>query len=249
MWGEVACETGSRYTHSTTGGDPSPKSNGASQGNTAYRRLSVNDGDDVWGESCELARNNHANGENTGSQTSGTFALYESGDHKITFFSQRYTSGFSSSVNQWQTVAQMKQTQPYDSDGNPGVALEIQIWGNQLRLDSWWSTRWSTPAPVANTWIRYALDVVYSKNPSVGSVKLYVDRNGDGDWLDSGEQSPRISVATLATESAGSAGDGLAVGDAIPSHLRTGIYHNVPISCPAPTGCPVELDNVQVVDA
>jgi hypothetical protein len=74
-----------------------------------------------------------------------------------------------------------------------------------------------------------------------------VDRNGDGDALDDGEQSPRIATSTLATELSGNASGGLAAGDPIPSHLRLGLYHNPTISCPGPTGCPVDVDNVQVV--
>jgi hypothetical protein len=36
-------------------------------------------------------------------------------------------------------------------------------------------------------------------------------------------------------------------GDPIPSHLRAGLYHNANIPCPAPSGCSIDIDNVQVV--
>ena len=40
--------------------------------------------------------------------------------------------------------------------------------------------------------------------------------------------------------------DGYGPGDTIPDHLRAGIYHNPSISCPPPSGCSVDVDNVQV---
>jgi hypothetical protein len=199
----------------------------------------VIDGDDLYGERCALGRNGHKNGENTGSQTSGTFALYRQGERKITFFSQRYSTGFDANANSWQQIGQMKQAQPYAEAVPIGVALEIQIYGGRLRLHTFWTRRWSTRAPANNVWVRYALDVVYSTDPTAGRVKLYVDVNGDGDALDSGEQSPVIKGQTLATEAS--------TGQPIPSALMLGIYHHSAIACPAATGCQIDLDNVQVV--
>jgi hypothetical protein len=53
----------------------------------------------------------------------------------------------------------------------------------------------------------------------------------------------------MITETAGVNGtaDGLAPGDAIPDHLRLGLYMNPSIACVAPSGCSVDVDNVQVV--
>jgi hypothetical protein len=239
-WGSVDCETAGRASLVTGGGDPSATPSGAAQGNDSYRRLTVLDGDDVWGERCEL-------GHNDWQSARGTFSLYQEGDHKITFFSQRYSSESFASVDQWQTVFQAKQAQPYAGDGNAGVALELQIMNDKLYLQRWWETDWTTPAPVAGAWIRYALDVVYSADPNRGSVQLYVDGNGDGDWLDEGEQSPLVRGATLATETDG--GAGLAVGASIPSHARIGLYHDESIPCPPPSGCGLDSDNVAVVNA
>jgi hypothetical protein len=56
-----------------------------------------------------------------------------------------------------------------------------------------------------------------------------------------------IHTATLATEIAGYPSDGVAVGTGIPSHLRMGVYHDPSIPCPSPTGCSIDIDNVQVV--
>jgi hypothetical protein len=246
LWGHLDCESDSRYQYLTGGADANPTASGSAQGNNAFRRLTAIDGDDYWGERCELGRNEHRNGENTGSRDSGTFALYRDGEHKVTFFSERYQAGFAD-PNAWQTVAQMKQTQPADYAGL-GPVLELQIFDGRLRLQNSWHERWTTPAPAEGVWIRYALDVVYSADPAVGSVQVTVDLNGDGDALDAGEQSPRINMQTLLVETEGSHGasDGFAAGDSISDHLRLGLYHNPSFSCPPPGGCSVDVDNVQV---
>jgi hypothetical protein len=222
------------------GGDTHPRADGTRQRNSAYRRLAVIDGDDFYGERCELGRNDSRHGENTGNQTSGTFALYRQGEHKITFFSQRYSTEFDANAHSWQQIGQMKQAEPYADAVPTGVALELQIYAGRLRLSTFWTTRWSTPAPAKNVWVRYALDVVYSTHPTVGKVKLYVDLNGDGDALDRGEQSPVVTGQTLASEAS--------TGRPLPSALMLGIYHSPVIACPAPSGCHVDIDNVQVVN-
>ncbi len=247
LWGNIECAADSRHAYMTAGGDVSSTASGTAQGNDAYRRLTVIDGDDFWGERCELGRNTSRYGENKGSATSGTFALYQHGERRITFFSQRYPENFSSG-NLWQTVMQMKQAQPADNAGR-GPVLELQLYNGRLELQNSWREAWSTSAPAEGTWIRYALDVVYSPDPAVGSVQVYVDLNGDGDAADEGEQSPKLNMATQLVESSGpnGASDGLAAGDAIPDHLRLGLYHSPEIACPPPGGCSVDVDNVQVV--
>lgn len=237
-WGQIDCASDARYRHVVGGGDTHREANGARQKNRGYRELRVIDGDDYFGERCELGRNSSEDGENGSGKTSGTFALYGEGEHKITFFSERYPASFPTAARAWQVVMQMKQAQPY-VDGNVGVALTLQLFGGLLRLYDFDVRKWAAPAPRHGVWVRYALDVVYSTDPGVGSVKIYADLNGDGDALDKGEQSPRMPMRTLATD--------IRSGEPIPDHLRLGIYHDPSVACPPPSGCVIDIDNVQVV--
>lgn len=235
LWGNLDCETESRHQLVTGGADSHPTASGAAQGNDSYRRLSVFDGDDFWGERCELGANEHRDGD------SGTFATYEEGDRRVTFLSIRPERGVVD-VEAWQTVMQMKQAQPSDNGGGTPI-LEMQLYGGEYRLHSEAEELWDADAQ-PGVWSRFAYDVTYSQDPSIGRVTVYADLNGDGDAADPDEQSPTIEIATLKVESAGGDDDGVAEGESIPSHLRAGIYHNPSIGCA--TSCGIDVDNVQV---
>jgi hypothetical protein len=246
LWGRVDCQTASRQQRIPSGGDPHPTGGGRPQPDRSFRRLTVIDGDQVFGERCELGNNDYL---------ANTFSLYREGERRITFMSIRLPPTFPLATQDWQLVMQMKQTQPSDNgNGTPVLALEAN--GNQWKLlhsssvdgssDS--VELWSAPA-TAGRWTRFAFDVVYSQDTGRGRIKAYVDLNGDGDTLDPGEQSPTIGTYTLERETAAETNpddDPLPQGASIPSHLRVGVYHHDPIRCPAPSGCAVDFDNVQV---
>ena len=250
LWGKIECEVDARHQHVTTGGDPHPTGDGSAQGNTSLRRTNVFDGDDFYGERCELGRNEHRTGF-----TPETFNLYREGQRRITFLSLRLPSNFPLSTTTWQVVMQMKQTQPSDNGtGTPVLAMEAKsgrwrvVQSDSVLLTSGGVELWNTPA-ATGVWTRFAFDVTYSQYSSQGSLKVYVDLNGDGDSLDSGEQSPTFTTYTLKREIAAAESpdnDPLVEGASIPSHLRAGIYHNPTIACPSPAGCATELDNVQI---
>jgi Polysaccharide lyase len=243
LWGKVDCESASR--HQVIGdGDSHPMASGGPQPSASARQLTVLDGDDVWGERCEL-------GENW--RPSTPMPTYTEGQRRITFVSFRLPPNYPLGTNTWQTVMQMKQIQPAaNGGGTPVAALKAYdgLWSLVQSESSGASDSsrevWSTPA-TAGTWTRFAFDVTYSSNPSVGSIKVYVDLNADGDALDVGEQSPTFNTYTLKVETAGSAADGLAPGNSIPSQLRVGIYHDPAVPCPNSTGCANQVDNVQIV--
>jgi hypothetical protein len=249
FWGKVDCVDHPAplipgHQRISTDGDPNPTASGDPQDDTAFRRLTVYDGDWIYGERCELGFNNRG----------GPTAFYREGDHKLTHFSVRLPDTSPIAEPTWRVVMQMKQAQPY-SNPNPAAILELQARANHWIVQSNFKPVWSTPA-VQNVWTRFVFDVVYTTNPEVGSVTVRVDLNGDGDYVDDvngdgrvDEDSGPIRQATLRFETAPGTNQ-TDPGDPLPSHLRMGIYHDAGHSCPRTgSGCSIDIDNVQVVDA
>jgi hypothetical protein len=259
FWGAIECASQTRHRFVRSGGDPHPAAGGKPQGNRGFRRLTVIDGDDFYGERCELGFNN----------SGGPTVFYRPGSHVVTWISIRLAKGAEANQPLWRTVMQMKQAQPYDSDadaqGFPGVpilSLE-QLKGEWLFMHANQSPGgapcrergipglcWAAPAR-AGVWTRFRFDVVYSTDPASGSIKVSADLNRDEDFKDDAERGTLIHLATLRTESGPENIDpdidGLAIGDPISSHLRAGIYQDPAHSCPPPNGCSVDIDNVQIV--
>ena len=240
LWGRVECESPQRVRQIERGGDRARTAGGERQGNTSYRWISVRDGDNYYGERCELGRNNHR-------PSAPTFALAREGDHFAVFFSIRLPPRFPHRGNAWQSVLQLKQTQPSaNGSGSPQLGLGV----NQAKFSLTSAGRdiWSIPAR-RERWVRFALNIRFSRDSDRGSVRLFADLNGDGDARDRRERSPRLERKTLKTETAGGdSDDGIKAGESIPAHLRVGVYHDDAYECPAPAGCAVHYDNVQVVD-
>ena len=208
-----------------------------------YRRLRVLDGDDVYGERCELGLNDHYEGPT---------ALYREGERRATFASVRLPDSFPLAVFAWQNVLQMKQAQPADNGGGTPV-LSLKAFDGQWSLfhsvegaSDVDTPLWSIPAE-KGVWTRFAFDVVYSADPDRGSIKVYADLDGDGDFDGPDEESPTFITNTLKRETGGGIGDGYLEGAPLASHLRAGIYHDPEINCPAPGGCAVDIDDIEVL--
>ena len=239
LWGSVDCADVSRQQRVARGGDPHTLATGRRQHNDAYRRVTVVDGDDFFGERCELGHNN---------LSEPTFARFEEGDRAVTFASFRFPRGFPLRSPMWQAVLQMKQTQP-SANGGGAPILELDARDGRLMLFDNWHRVWSTPVR-HRLWVRVALDVRYSQDPQRGTARIYVDANGDGDAGDRGERSRLFHLRTLKSETeGGTADDGIAPGEPIPSHLRAGIYHDPSYLCLPQRPCALHLDNVEVVEA
>ncbi len=241
FWGSTDCVTDSRHKQVTSGGDTAPTATGASQGNSAYRSLTAFDGDDFWGERCELGMNDHR---------SSPVAFYREGMRRVTYASFRLPSSYPLGTDMWQGVLQMKQSQPSDNGGGTPVLSLGAYEGKWMLFHSGagWTTEdeviWEAPA-TAGQWTRIAIDAKYSQHADQGWIKIYMDLNGDGDFADDDEQSETFHTNTLKHEIGSDTSDGYAAGQSLPSHLRVGMYHHQGIPCP--TGCAVETDNVQVV--
>jgi hypothetical protein len=241
FWGDVECASDQRHQLIASGGDQHPTVTGEAQGNDSFRRLSVFDGDDHWGERCQLGDDN----------SKGRATFYREGQHVITQVSARLPTEGPLALDAWQVVLQMKQAGPAANSGGTPV-LSLDAYDGRWRFRQSDSVRaaedshelWSAPA-TAGRWTRFSFDVRYSRRPSKGFVSVSADLNADGDFLDPGETSPRIRTYTLKVELPGGSPDGIRPGQSIPSHLSAGVYHDPEIPCPQ--GCYVDLDNVQVL--
>jgi hypothetical protein len=246
LWGSIDCDTDddppaeSGPIQVDTDGDPSPKADGSEQGDEAFRIVRVQDGDDYFGERCELGLNDHRTGPTT---------LYRDGEHWLTYFSFRLPPSFPIDTEDWQGVMQMKQTQPADNGrGTPVLSLGAYD-GSWILFHSGPGYTeedrelWSAPAQ-PGVWTRFRFDVVYSADPDKGRIAVSADLDGDGQTGEPGETSPTFTTNTLKVETEGHSDDGFLPGEALPSHLRIGLYHNPVIPCPS--GCHLDVDNVQV---
>jgi hypothetical protein len=244
LWGSVDCDLDDTPPEESgifqvdSDGDPSPRADGSDQGNDAFRLARVHDGDDFFGERCELGHNDSAEGPT---------ALYRDGDRLITYASFRLPPSFPVDTRDWQGVLQLKQTQPADNaDGTPVLSLGAYR-GRWILFHSGPGYTevdqelWSVPAQ-AGVWARFAIDTKLSADPTKGSVRVRADLDGDGTFETT---SPRFKTNTLKLETEGDSGDGFEAGDTLPSHLRIGLYHNPVIPCA--NGCHLDMDNVQVV--
>jgi hypothetical protein len=256
LWGvQEGCLPG-RIGNPQTGGDPGAMATGDPQGNASYRTMTVFDGDDIFGERCELAYNTWHQPLARPSNPYGTFYDYTDGTRRATYLSYRFPDNFRFNTSAWQNIFQMKQAGPENTDTNtPVIHFYAGSNGSSLTLvmtpQKGSDTEvWSSAPLQHNIWTRIAVDAFYSPNPWLGWIKVYVDANGDGDFADPGEQSPLVHGQTLLRQvtSGCSSSPCLNVGDPIPDHLRVGIYHDSAISCPlASLGCSDQIDNVQVL--
>jgi hypothetical protein len=131
LWGSIECVNDARVSWFSTGGNTHRTAYGQTQGNDAYRRTTALDGDDFYGERCELGLNDDRYGEGNGG--AGTFALYGEGQRSPTFLSLRLPTNYPLDATTWPVVTQIKQTQPADTaTGTP--VLSLQATDNQWRL-------------------------------------------------------------------------------------------------------------------
>jgi hypothetical protein len=249
-WGAIQAASLARYELiNDGGGDQRPRGDGTAQISAAYRRLNLVSGDEFLGtERTELGANDCRYGEAGGS---GTFALYKTGQRRTTFVSMRLPESFPLSNANWQVVTQMKQTQPYSSDTAGGVILELEARENEFQIITPTNPE-SSPlfkfAAAKNVWVRFRWDVFYSSDNTVARVRLRADTRGNKTTfepnIDSGELAPTKGTLSTANgeQTNGSPSVHYANGEAIPSHLRAGIYRNPVIA----TTTYIDIDNVQV---
>ena len=195
-WANSSCQTPSRVQQVT-----SPVARG-----THSYRLEVRDGDDVFGERCELGM---------GNPWAPPFPLFREGDERWISFQVYLPDDYPIHTPDWNVFFQIHQQ---GDMGSPAVAL--QVVDGQFRLyNSTVNTyvldtleRWHAPAR-RNTWAKFTLHILFSPDNSVGYVEIYGDLDGQGERL----LMPRQYMHTMTTDSSG---------QAPPEHARIGMYRD-----------------------
>jgi hypothetical protein len=164
-WANYSCQSGNRVKEVT-----SP----AAQGDRAYS-IEVHDGDDSYGERCELGQ---------GNPTRSDFPLFHEGDERWISYQMRLGDDVTTNTDTWQVVMQLKQL---GSLGTPAVSMGINQ-GELILMNSdtnhesdgcnWW---WHGPA-YKNRWLKFTYHIRFSPKDNVGYIELYGDM-GDGQGL------------------------------------------------------------------
>jgi hypothetical protein len=195
-WANFSCQDASRVQQV---GAP------AAQGNSAYQ-IEVRDGDNSYGERCELGQ---------GNPTKNGFPLYQEGDERWISFQTYLPDDYPTNLKTWNVIMQLKQLHAF---GTPAVSMEVRD-GNFVLMNSdtnhessgcnWW---WEGPA-TKNRWIKFTLHVKFSPDANVGWIELYGDLDGSGVK----QLMQRTHMHTMKVDGAG---------QTVPSHSRIGLYRN-----------------------
>lgn len=156
LWGSLDAEDRSRHER-------------LSEFGTNFRRLHVHDGDDYYGERCELGRN----------ALSDTFAVYREGDTLTTSFDLRLDPDYALDSSFWADVMQMKQiASESEGETSTGVAMELSPMGGRLALRTFWTERaWFPLTP--GEWTPIKIEAHYSIDPVMGYADVWVgDESG-----------------------------------------------------------------------
>jgi hypothetical protein len=175
------------------------------QGKKAYE-LTVHDGDNAYGERCELGNGNPGR---------PGFPLFHQGDERWISFQVYLPDSYPINTPDWNVFFQIHQ----EGDGGcPPISLNVE--DGQFKLyNSARSTyvldtteKWHAPAQ-RNRWAKFTMHILNSPDDNTGYVELYGDLDGQGMKT----LMPRTHMHTMTQRSDGSA---------MTNHARVGIYRN-----------------------
>jgi Polysaccharide lyase len=225
-WANHSCQSGDRV-HEVN----SP----VAQGRRSYR-IDVKDGDDSYGERCELGQAN---------PTRAGFPLFHEGDERWIGYQMYLPADMDTNPGRdphnWTVIMQFKQL---GSLGTPAVSMDFQenrfiLMNSDTNHESsgcnWW---WEHPV-VKGRWIKFLYHIKFSPDKSVGWLELYADLDGNGLKQELG----RTPMWTMKVDNNGHTVD---------SHARIGLYRDPEISGAAHAffdGYSVGTDRDSVVQA
>jgi hypothetical protein len=199
-WASWSCQNSSRF-----GEVSSP----VAQGQKAYK-LTVQDGDNSWGERCELGH---------GNPTRSGFPVFHAGEDVWISFSVYLPDNYPINTRDWNVMFQIHQ----EGDGGcPPIAMHVEEgeWRlfNSSRPSYVLDTveKWHAPAE-RNRWTKFTIHMMNSGSDDKGFVELYSDLGGNG----MEQVMPRTYMHTMTVRSNGSP---------MTNHARIGIYRDPAIT-------------------
>src|SRR3954451_402674 len=174
------------------------------QGKHAWQ-LEVQDGDNSWGERCEIGM---------GNPNRSPFPLFHEGDERWISFQVYLPDDYPIDTPDWNVMSQIHQ----EGDGGcPPLALHVENgrWRlfnsarNTYVLDTY--QMWSAPAQ-RNHWTKFTIHLKNSPDDDVGFVELFGDLDGSGEKL----LMQRTNTHTMTKDPHG--------GAPMINHARVGIY-------------------------
>jgi hypothetical protein len=178
----------------------------AAEGQKAYK-LTVQDGDDAWGERCELGDGNPGR---TG------YPLFHEGDERWISFQVYLPDNYPIDTPDWNVMFQIHQ----EGDGGcPPLALHVE--DGQFKLFNSSSKnyvfdtveKWHAPAQ-RNHWAKFTIHMMNSTDDNKGFVEMFGDLDGQGQKL----LMPKEYMHTMTVDKD--------TGRPMTNHARIGIYRN-----------------------
>ncbi|MEA2459175.1 MAG: hypothetical protein QOC95_2147 [Thermoleophilaceae bacterium] len=199
-WANFSCADSSRINRVES---PS------AQGRYAYR-VDLHDGDDSFGERCEMAM---------GSPTRAGFPVFAPGDENWIAYQVYLPSGFPSDGDKYNEITQFKQVNDLCA---PALSLHVEQGKLQLfhsadnRGSCGGRSVWAAPVAYGR-WIKLLFHIGWSSDPSTGFVEVFGDIDGGG----LAQLMPRTPMFTMKMDSQGRT---------MPVDARLGIYRDSAIS-------------------
>jgi hypothetical protein len=188
-WANYSCQDASRVKQ---------VSSPVAQGQKAYE-IEVRDGDDSFGERCELGQ---------GNPTRNGFPLFHAGDERWISFQVYLPDDYPIDAPRWNVFFQLKQL---GSMGTPAVSMEV-VKGQFVLNNSDNNTvsgttvkKWTGPA-TRNRWVKFTVHTKFSPDENTGFVELFGDIDGQGQKL----LMPKKNMHTMKQDAAGVPVDGQA---------------------------------------
>jgi hypothetical protein len=178
----------------------------AAEGQKAYK-LTVQDGDNAWGERCELGDGNPGR--------SG-YPLFHEGDERWISFQVYLPDNYPIDTPDWNVMFQIHQ----EGDGGcPPLALHVE--DGQFKLFNSSSKnyvfdtveKWHAPAQ-RNRWAKFTIHMMNSTDDNTGFVEMFGDLDGQGEKL----LMPKEYMHTMTVDKD--------TGRPMTNHARIGIYRN-----------------------